>query len=107
MASDSSQSALDRVLVEAGYPADELDELLEYAQGKFDRGLDNHPEGDNWSGANPRDLANGVDQNARSAVLKAERGEFHLARRELGDSLNYLLFAWAVLNRMEDEYNGN
>jgi hypothetical protein len=83
---------VDEDVVEAGYPIGALNQAILSSQERFRIGLTGWAEGDNWTDANPRDLANDVGRDARGAVLALEDGDHAEARKKIGDALNYLLF---------------
>ena len=97
---------VDEDVVAAGYPVGELNQAILSSQEQFRIGLTEWGEGDNWTDANPRDLANAVERNARDAVLAFEDGNHAEARQEIGDALNYLLFLRNLISVREGGDSG-
>lgn len=93
--------SIPRYLVENGYPIEELNDALDLAQERFGWALEDHVSGDNWSEGNPANFADAVDRNIMRAVELARDEQYWESRVELGDALNYLLFMWAIVDRME------
>jgi hypothetical protein len=101
--SKDNSLAVEQELVEAGYPADDLAELVEDSQRQFEEALENHPDGDNWSDGSARDFRADVEWNLQDAIDAAEYGQFDVANKHLGDTMNYLLFIKAVVDGWERE----
>ena len=97
---------VDEDVVEAGYPVGTLNQAILSSQERFRTGLTEWGEGDNWTDANPRELAVAVNRNARDAALAFVDGHHAEARQEIGDALNYLLFLRNLISVREGGDSG-
>lgn len=103
MGSDGSLPDIDSRLVEAGFPVEELAELIEDSQQQFKEALDNYPDGDNWSEGEPRDFQDDIAWNVQDAIDAGEYNQFDTTDKHLGDTLNYVLFTKAAINNWKRE----
>lgn len=97
---------VDEDVVAAGYPVYALNQAVLSSQERFRIGLTEREEGDNWTDANPHDLAVAVHRNTRSAALALDDGHHAEARQEIGDALNYLLFLRNLISVREGGDSG-
>lgn len=98
-----SADGLEQDVVDAGYPVEELEELIGLSQEEFRESVSEFGPGQNWVDGDARDFQTDVDWNLQDAIDAAEYGQFDVANKHLGDAANYLLFLKAVINRWERE----
>lgn len=97
------EDGLEQDVVDAGYPVEELDELIDLSQEEFRQSLTEFGPGQNWVEGDARDFRADVEWNLQDAIDAAEYGRFETANKHLGDAVNYLLFLKAVIDRQERE----
>lgn len=97
------EDSLEQDVVDAGYPAEELDELIDLSQEEFRQSVTEFGPGQNWMDGDARNFQTDIDWNLQDAIDAAEYGHFDVANKHLGDAVNYLLFLKAVIDRQERE----